>query len=64
MALDQDKIEELAEAPRKVETEEGTVSERSMDEIIKADKYLKSNSAPDGPLHGLRISKFKPAGPV
>ena len=60
----EDSIEELAAAPRRVSTDEGTVMERSIDELIKADQYLKANDIGDSPLHGLRVSRCKPAGPV
>ena len=64
MTISDDNIEELAKAPKKTVTDEGSVEERSIDELIKADKYNKANSIGDDPLHGLRISRFKPAGPV
>jgi hypothetical protein len=57
-------IANLAKSPRKVQTDEGTVTERSVDELIKADRYAKANEIGDEPLHGLRVSRFKPAGPV
>jgi len=55
---------ELAKAPKKTVTDEGSVEERPIDELIKADKYNKANTIGDSPLHGLRISLFKPGGPV
>jgi len=64
MSIDETDIEELAKAPRKVETEEGTVVERGIKEVIEADRYLKAKSLEDKPLHGLRVSRCKPGGPV
>jgi len=55
-------VAQRAAEPRRMTTEEGTVVERSMDEIIKADQYDKANQVGDDPLHGLRISRCKPAG--
>ena len=57
-------ILELALAPRKTTTDEGSVEERSVDEMIKAQQWAAVQETPDAPLHGLRISRFKPGGPV
>jgi hypothetical protein len=57
-------IEELAPVPRRTVTDEGTVVERSMAELIEADKYLKAVNVGDQPLHGLRVSRCKSAGPA
>jgi len=59
-----DTIAELAASPRKITTDEGVVEERSIDEIIKADQHLGNKNVTDQPLHGLRISRFKPGGSV
>ena len=64
MSFTDSEFEELAKAPRKVETDEGTVTERSIKELIDADKHLNELNAPDEPLHGLRISRCKPRGAV
>lgn len=63
MALTQTQLEELALAPEKTVTDEGSVTERPLEELIKADAYLRNLAAPETPLHGLRISRCKPAGP-
>jgi len=55
-------FEDKADSPKRVTTDEGTVEERSVDELIKADQYNKARARNDGPLHGLRISRCKPGG--
>ena len=63
MTINDSDFEEKADSPRRVTTDEGTVEERSIDELIKADKHTQSRAAGDnGPPHGLRISRFKPGG--
>ena len=64
MTISQNDIEDLGKSPRKVTTDEGTVTERSVDELIKADQYGSVKQVGDNPLHGLRISRCKPGGPV
>lgn len=54
----------LASAPKRVRTEEGTVEERSVDELIKADQYLKSQEALDAVPWGIRVARTKPGGTV
>lgn len=61
--LDPEVIAELATAPKKSETDEGKVEERSMTDIIAADRYLKSKKA-DTPPYGMRIAKVKPPGSI
>lgn len=48
--------------PKRVRTEEGTVEERSIGELIEADRYGKSN--PDRVPWGMRIAINKPKGTV
>lgn len=62
MTINDSDFEDKADSPKKVQTDEGMVEERSVDELIKADQYTKARQAGDGPLHGLRISRFKPGG--
>jgi hypothetical protein len=64
MTISQSDIEDAGKAPKRVTTDEGTVEERSVSELIKADQYAKANQAGDNPLHGLRVSRFKPGGAV
>lgn len=54
----------LATSPRKVVTDEGSVEERDARELIALDQHLANQAVTDKPLHGLRISKFKPSGAV
>lgn len=49
----------LANAPKRTRTEEGTVEERTIDELIKADQYLKQQVA-DGAPWGIRVARAKP----
>ena len=63
MAITAAEFEELAEAPRRTENAEGTVVERSVDELIKADQYLQGKSVTAVPW-GLRIARTKPPGAV
>ena len=55
---------DTAKSPKRVTTDEGTVEERSIHELIAADQHQASKEAPDAPLHGLRISRAKPGGAV
>lgn len=64
MAITDSDIEAAGKGPKRVTTDEGTVEERSIDELIKADQYASTKSVGDEPLHGLRISRFKPRGAV
>jgi hypothetical protein len=57
-------VEELAKSPRRVTTDEGTVVERSVKEAIEAEAHVAAAEVGSDPLHGLRISRCKPAGPV
>lgn len=52
-------IIEAAKAPRRTRTVEGTVEERSINELIKADQYNASKVADTVPW-GIRIAKSKP----
>lgn len=52
-------IADLARSPRRVRTVEGTVEERSVNELIKAEQYLAAKEA--GPVPwGMRVAKTKP----
>jgi hypothetical protein len=54
-------IATLAKAPRRTRTVEGTVEERSINDLIKADQYLKQQDAADvGVPWGMRLAKTKP----
>lgn len=64
MTISSSDIEDAGKAPERVTTDEGTVEEKPIDELIKADQYSNSKSVGDSPLHGLRVSRFKPRGAV
>lgn len=53
-------ILELAKAPRRTRTVEGTVEERSVRELILADQYIAGKAAPEVPPWGLRVAKTMP----
>jgi hypothetical protein len=57
-------IEDMANTPKRVTTDEGTIVERSIKELIDAEMHEAAQEVPDQPLHGLRISRCKPAGPM
>jgi len=63
MAIDPTVLQELALAPEETRTDEGTVRERRLKDLIEFDQYLGNTTATESPLHGLRISRCKPAGP-
>ena len=54
----------LLAAPIFTRTDEGAVRERTVDELIKADAYLKGAAAGDAVPWGLRVAKTKPTGTV
>ena len=54
----------MANAPKKVRTEEGSVEERSVSELIEADRYQQSKTSADKPPWGARIARTKPGGTV
>jgi hypothetical protein len=54
----------LSVSPLKVSTDEGMVTERPLKDVIAAEQYIAAKAVGDDPLHGLRISRMKPAGPV
>lgn len=51
-------LETLMLSPKRTRTAEGTVEERTVDELIKADRY--NNPAPDGAPWGIRVARMKP----
>ena len=60
-------IETLAGKPLEVETEEGRSKQRSLKELIEADKYLKNAgtaAATNLGGFGVRFGKFRPPGGV
>jgi hypothetical protein len=61
MALTQEELDELARSPKRTTTDEGTVEERDMKDVLDAQARIQ---APDRPLWGLRIARTKPRGTV
>lgn len=57
-------IRTVANNPKRIRTDEGTVEERSIDDLIKADRYLKAQEAVDAVPWGLRVARMKPPGTV
>ena len=45
MGIDSDEFDELATAPKRTTGDEGTIEERSTDELIKADQYSATKNA-------------------
>lgn len=58
-AITDQAIAELAKSPRRTRTVEGTVEERSVNELIKADQYTTAKAATAVPW-GMRVAKTKP----
>lgn len=57
MSISDEQIEEAAQAPRKVETDEGSVTEKSVSELIEAQKHTASNKVGTGPFGGFKPFK-------
>lgn len=64
MTISQTDIEDAGKDPKRVRTEEGTVEERSVQELIDADRYGQTKAAADAVPWGLRIARVKPGGTV
>lgn len=65
MAISDQEFEDLAKAPKKTIGDEGSVEERSIDELIKAREYLNGQTTGANlPPFGLRIAQAKPRGTV
>lgn len=61
MAIEASDIETQAEAPAKVTTDEGTVEERSIGELIKADRYNRTAAISAAPF-GLKCARIQYPG--
>ena len=57
-----DTIEEAASNPRRMSGDLGSVDERSIDELIKADQYLAQKRARAAGGFGLKFLKISPPG--
>jgi hypothetical protein len=64
MPLSDAEFDDLVKAPKSATTDEGSVSERSVEELIKADQYGKTKEGIQGPPYGLRIARVRPPGTV
>lgn len=58
--ISDEEFADLVKAPRRTRTVEGTVEERSIEDLIKADRYMKSQGA--GVPWGIKIARTKPPG--
>lgn len=63
MAITDQEFEDQAQSPKQVRTDEGQVLERSVNEMIDADRYVAAKSVSAVPW-GLRIARSKPGGTV
>lgn len=64
MAISTTNIEDSAKSPQRVRTDEGTIQEKGVQELIDADRYANAKTAVDAVPWGLRIARGKPAGTV
>jgi len=60
--IDEDLINELGSSPHRTTTEEGTVEERPIREVIEADRYATKKAASDKVPWGVRMACIKPGG--
>tara|TARA_R110000803_G_scaffold3285_6_gene11214 strand:- start:13986 stop:14186 length:201 start_codon:yes stop_codon:yes gene_type:complete len=59
-----DDITTAAARAQKIRTEEGTIEEKPVGEIIDADRYVASKSASGAVPWGLRFAISKPGGTI
>lgn len=59
-----DAIEDLATSPQSITVDGQTTSERSISELIEADKYLKEAAAAKRAKLGIRFARLIPPGPM
>lgn len=62
MAVDEDTIEDLVTSPERVTTDEGTVKERPIGDVIKGEVYVNQKAVSGKPPHGLFLSKIRYPG--
>ncbi len=58
-----DQLADLGTAPLKARTDEGTVEERPVDDIIRARRELQQGNV-DGTPWGIKFARVKPGGTV
>lgn len=64
MAITTSIIEDAGQAPKRVRTEEGTIEEKPVQELIDADRYSQTKQAAGAVPWGLRIARVKNRGTV
>jgi len=57
-------IVDAANSPKRMRTDEGSVEERSIDELITAKDYIDADGSLEKNTRGIRMSKIKPGGTV
>lgn len=62
--LTNEEIIRAARRPLKMAGDEGSIQERSIDDLIKAETYVQSQDTINTPPHGMVISRLKPGGTV
>lgn len=61
--VDDELIARMAQTPLKVVGDEGSVEERSIDDLMKAAKFIASNGA-NRPPYGMCIARIRQGGTV
>lgn len=64
LSVEDAQLQEIALGPQRTTTEEGTVEERPIKDLIDADKYLLQKQASDSPPWGIRMARVAPGGAV
>lgn len=59
-----DRVSEIAQNPQSATSDGQSVTMPKVDDVIKADKYLRQKEAEDKAHRGLRITKLKSPGTV
>jgi hypothetical protein len=59
MALSDEELDELGKAPKRSRTDEGSVEERSVDDLLKLKNYQEAAAAQAGAPYGMRIAKIR-----
>lgn len=57
-----ERIEDAASEPANMVVDGNTTTQRTIDELIKADEYLKANAAAASAKRGLVFQRMKPPG--
>jgi len=57
-------IVSAALTPQQMSGDAGSVLQRSLDDLIKADKYVKTQTASVKPMAGIRLNRTIPSGSV